>query len=709
MLSPQQKALLLYYIRDFRFFGIFLIILLIGVTTIVAQYQQQTRSNAAQNLDKQNINAKNINLTLTTIKPVPASSTTPEGIEVSSTLSNNFAFPISFQSGCGVAPILYAQSQKTGKTYKLLVSNTTTNNTNINTCITQENMVAAHNSQTLTFIYQLQGFNGDSGKVSTYAIANDTYNIEQGITYTIHISDKKNRYKKLEDRAMIDNFPTKRIRSNTTKYFISNSQNTTQNATVLAAQTSAQSITMFTLYNQDTGQAISGYNPLQNGAKIFLSQMPTTHLNIRAYTSPSIVGSVLFGLDSNQNYRIETIAPYYLAGKNGYWTPTVGQHTVKATPYNNKNAKGTKGASLTITFTVSNAPVISISPTPSPTVTLTPTPSPTLTPTPTPTLTPTPTVAYPPNSLVGPFSPKMLVIDYNSSPNPSDGSDALTSQLVTALNTAAKYHNSSFSSANFSIYQRFVENNPPPLVGTTRADYQAIFTKYDICTLAATQGVNFVWIWASGDSNNYAGTFLEWVTTGPTFYQTWGTNVPTCAGHTVVTFGLNYNRTVTEALHSSAHYMENALYYSFGPPSFTDVNATDMWDLFDGQAPRYGGYTGPLNTTTARCGNVHFPPNTMNGYDYHNTTTVLSACATYNPGNPLSQLYVPVNLTTWIQQYACDPSIQNNLFACQGQSYLTWWMQNFPGYNNTVTDLNHDPMPNWWQYILSIDSAVRYN
>lgn len=47
MLSSRQKALLSYYFRDFRFVGLFLVILLIGFTTIVAQYQQRTRTRAS--------------------------------------------------------------------------------------------------------------------------------------------------------------------------------------------------------------------------------------------------------------------------------------------------------------------------------------------------------------------------------------------------------------------------------------------------------------------------------------------------------------------------------------------------------------------------------------------------------------------------------------------------------------------------------------
>ncbi len=63
---------------------------------------------------------------------------------------------------------------------------------------------------------------------------------------------------------------------------------------------------------------------------------PQRNLNIRANTNPQAVGSVLFGLDGNANYRLENSAPYALAGETNNsgtvdylpWTPTVGSHTL---------------------------------------------------------------------------------------------------------------------------------------------------------------------------------------------------------------------------------------------------------------------------------------------------------------------------------------------------------------------------------------------
>ena len=244
--------------------------------------------------------------------------------------------------------------------------------------------------------------------------------------------------------------------------------------------------------------------------------------------------------------------------------------------------------------------------------------------------------------------------------------------------------------------------------GTGKGDYAAIFSKYGICDLAATQGVNFVWIWAAGTEAGgpfYAGDFFEWVTTGPTFNEMYGSNVPNC-GHTVVTMGLNYNRDVALAVHSHGHYMESLLGYNFGPVDASGPGAKDVYDLFDRQYSRYNGVNAPLNTAAAGCGDVHYPPNTTQAYDYGNTTSVDSGCATYDPGRPALVQYVPVTASTW-EAVGCDASIANNKGDCDQESYVLWWMENMPGANNSAVDCAQAPMPNWWQYIAALDTVNR--
>ncbi len=122
-----------------------------------------------------------------------------------------------------------------------------------------------------------------------------------------------------------------------------------------ASTTSSLAVTRFVLINADTDQPIM---ELKDGMTLSLSQLPTRHLNIRADTSPSVVGSVRFGLNSNPNYRLERNAPYALAGdlSGDYrsWTPASGTYQVTATPYTSSDGSGTPGSALTIKINVIN-------------------------------------------------------------------------------------------------------------------------------------------------------------------------------------------------------------------------------------------------------------------------------------------------------------------------------------------------------------------
>lgn len=167
---------------------------------------------------------------------------------------------------------------------------------------------------------------------------------------------------------------------------------------------SGQAVTSYTLINANTDVPIAGFNPIAEGAILNLSTLPTTHLNMRANTTPGTVGSVRFGLDAVGNYGTESYTPYALAsdsdGDYYVWTPTLGAHTVVATPFTGQGATGTAGTALTLHFTV----VDNAGPTPTltPTPTQTNTPTPTTTPTSGPTATPTPTNAPTPTPPTGP-------------------------------------------------------------------------------------------------------------------------------------------------------------------------------------------------------------------------------------------------------------------------------------------------------------------
>jgi hypothetical protein len=120
------------------------------------------------------------------------------------------------------------------------------------------------------------------------------------------------------------------------------------------------SITKLVLIDADRGLPVAGFDPLHDGAALNLGTLPTRRLNIQAVTQPSTVGSVRFGYDGNSTFKMENNPPYALAGASTtvweVWTPSVGNHTVSATPYTLSNGGGSAGSTATIRFSVIDDP-----------------------------------------------------------------------------------------------------------------------------------------------------------------------------------------------------------------------------------------------------------------------------------------------------------------------------------------------------------------
>jgi hypothetical protein len=117
------------------------------------------------------------------------------------------------------------------------------------------------------------------------------------------------------------------------------------------------SVTGFTLINTDTNQAIGS---LVQGETIDLGKLGTSDLTVVANTNPAAVGSVVFAYDSTSVFHLENKAPYAFDGKinsGGYfaWTPTLGAHTIKATPFSAVAGAGTAGTALSVGFNVINS------------------------------------------------------------------------------------------------------------------------------------------------------------------------------------------------------------------------------------------------------------------------------------------------------------------------------------------------------------------
>ena len=113
-------------------------------------------------------------------------------------------------------------------------------------------------------------------------------------------------------------------------------------------------ITGFALLDVETGEEITAYDPIPNGAEISLQSLPEKRLAIRADAIGS-VKSVRFELNDASNSRIENAPPFSLTGdKDGKYNSfpyVVGQwYTLRATPHSETAAEGQAGGVYEIRF-----------------------------------------------------------------------------------------------------------------------------------------------------------------------------------------------------------------------------------------------------------------------------------------------------------------------------------------------------------------------
>lgn len=98
---------------------------------------------------------------------------------------------------------------------------------------------------------------------------------------------------------------------------------------------------------------------LTEGLVIDVKDLPIAlnQLNIRAMSSSTNIGSVVFGFNGNNRYNIEHYAPYVIGGntKDNYYSwdgLRLGKNTVSATTYSERNGSGAIGSTIKVNFTI---------------------------------------------------------------------------------------------------------------------------------------------------------------------------------------------------------------------------------------------------------------------------------------------------------------------------------------------------------------------
>lgn len=97
-------------------------------------------------------------------------------------------------------------------------------------------------------------------------------------------------------------------------------------------------MTSLTLIDAVTKTPLAPFDPLKDGATLNRATLTRATLDVRANTSPATVSGVRFGLNGREAF--DDRSPYTLVGEQKPWTPSLGSHSLTATPYGEAGAAG---------------------------------------------------------------------------------------------------------------------------------------------------------------------------------------------------------------------------------------------------------------------------------------------------------------------------------------------------------------------------------
>ncbi|HEY9062946.1 MAG TPA: PA14 domain-containing protein [Pseudobacteroides sp.] len=185
-----------------------------------------------------------------------------------------------------------------------------------------------------------------------------------------------------------------------------------------------------------------------------------------------------------------------------------------------------------------------------------------------------------------------------------------------------------------------------------------------------------------------------------------GNNILPSVGYTYTFFDFVYedHAGADGAMEHYTHQIEALLKYIDGEKNtdskYTDHDSSLFWGRFVGYSN-----ANTMNPAPARNGWTHEPPNARWNYDYNgdNLNYTLSDIENWNPDG-LGSLK-NINATTWLDY---NKDVVNYIGILKNQSrmsWLTYWMQNVPSYDNGLV-YNGRSLTNWWDFVVNFDEAM---
>ena len=211
-------------------------------------------------------------------------------------------------------------------------------------------------------------------------------------------------------------------------------------------------------------------------------------------------------------------------------------------------------------------------------------------------------------------------------------------------------------------------------VGGYAFDYNGLLEAHDFCTMSNENEIDEVWVYSMPFTGMYESRLTG---TGAFWYNSPPLDGNECIDQLPI-MGFNYERGLTEAMHSFGHRVESAMAHTFGRWDYAAQDKND-WELFTSYDKVTPG--------ESHVGNIHFPPNGQSDYDYSFFLPVLS-----QEGN-------------WFRYpFLFDDKhyVANKQWNYNEHGYMSWWFRHLPHFNCVNRD---GILNNWWAYIVDYNEA----
>ncbi|MDD4645081.1 MAG: GH116 family glycosyl hydrolase, partial [Bacteroidales bacterium] len=224
-----------------------------------------------------------------------------------------------------------------------------------------------------------------------------------------------------------------------------------------------------------------------------------------------------------------------------------------------------------------------------------------------------------------------------------------------------------------------LEPNWETLKGSgTHFDYKRFVEYYGFDKMRDRDEINEVWVWSFPYGgmweSNYCGKTGFWLNSDPT--------TTTANEKLLVVMGLNYERNVELAMESYGHRFESVMWHLYGRWE-NNVADPNNWEKYTRHEKTHPGQ--------ANIGNIHFPPNGAQDYDWINKTPVTSCADGWNTYPDIkSDMTRTVDCSEW---------------QCTHIGWMSYWFSHIPHFTGINPADGH--LNNWWRYVTNWESALK--